>query len=54
MITWPGHCEVHELFTPDDVREFRDAYPGVTVLAHPEVPRRPSSTSRISPGPPPR
>ncbi|MDP9096591.1 MAG: quinolinate synthase NadA [Pseudomonadota bacterium] len=38
MITWPGHCEVHEQFTPQDVREFRDAHPGVVVLAHPECP----------------
>lgn len=38
MITWPGHCEVHEQFTPGDVREFRDAHPGVVVLAHPECP----------------
>ena len=38
MITWPGHCEVHERFTPADVAEFRDSHPGVTVLAHPECP----------------
>jgi quinolinate synthase len=38
MITWPGHCEVHERFTPAEVREFRDANPGVVVLAHPECP----------------
>lgn len=38
MITWAGHCEVHEQFTPGDVAEFRDAHPGVTVLAHPECP----------------
>lgn len=38
MITWAGHCEVHEQFTPAEVREFRDSYPGVTVLAHPECP----------------
>lgn len=38
MITWAGHCEVHEQFTPTDVREFRDAHPGVVVLAHPECP----------------
>jgi quinolinate synthase len=38
MITWAGHCEVHEQFTPDDVREFRAAHPGVVVLAHPECP----------------
>ena len=38
MITWPGHCEVHERFTPGEVQEFRDANPGVFVLAHPECP----------------
>ncbi len=38
MITWPGHCEVHEQFTPGDVRDFREAHPGVVVLAHPECP----------------
>ena len=38
MITWPGHCEVHERFTPAEVQEFRDANPGVVVLAHPECP----------------
>ena len=38
MITWPGHCEVHERFTPGEVQEFRDANPGVVVLAHPECP----------------
>jgi quinolinate synthase len=36
IITWAGHCEVHALFTADDIREVRSAYPGVTVLAHPE------------------
>ncbi|MER8758023.1 quinolinate synthase NadA [Mesorhizobium sp. M0976] len=38
IIAWKGHCEVHERFTPADIRELRDAYPGVTVLAHPECP----------------
>ena len=31
-------CEVHERFTPQDIRELRDANPGVVVLAHPECP----------------
>ncbi|RWQ62077.1 quinolinate synthase NadA [Mesorhizobium sp.] len=38
IIAWKGHCEVHERFTPADISELRDAYPGVTVLAHPECP----------------
>ncbi|WP_395667194.1 quinolinate synthase NadA [Methylocella sp.] len=36
IIAWSGHCEVHELFTPAEVRELREDYPGVVVLAHPE------------------
>lgn len=38
IIAWKGHCEVHERFTPDDIRALRYAHPGVTVLAHPECP----------------
>jgi quinolinate synthase len=38
IIAWKGHCEVHERFTPDDIRTMRENYPGVTVLAHPECP----------------
>ncbi|OWV70525.1 quinolinate synthetase [Rhizobium sp. R634] len=38
IIAWHGHCEVHELFTAEDVRQLRENHPGVTVLAHPECP----------------
>ncbi|HTV87982.1 MAG TPA: quinolinate synthase NadA [Stellaceae bacterium] len=38
IIAWKGHCEVHERFTPEDIRELRAAHPGLTVLAHPECP----------------
>src|SRR4029079_9856453 len=38
IIAWKGHCEVHERFTPEDIRSMRENYPGVTVLAHPECP----------------
>ncbi|MBY5435489.1 quinolinate synthase NadA [Rhizobium leguminosarum] len=38
IIVWHGHCEVHELFTAEDVRQLRENHPGVTVLAHPECP----------------
>lgn len=38
IIAWHGHCEVHELFTSQDVRDLRDAHPGITILAHPECP----------------
>jgi quinolinate synthase len=38
VIAWKGHCEVHERFTAADIRDFREAHPGVVVLAHPECP----------------
>ncbi|MFH1158372.1 MAG: quinolinate synthase NadA [Pseudomonadota bacterium] len=38
ILTWQGACEVHERFTPEDVRKFRKEWPGVVVLAHPECP----------------
>jgi len=38
IIAWHGHCEVHELFNAQDVRDLREAHPGVLVLAHPECP----------------
>ena len=36
IITWKGHCEVHERFTAEDIRGMRAANPGLVVLAHPE------------------
>src|ERR1700675_1368873 len=38
IIAWTGHCEVHERFTPEDIRTLRATHPGITVLAHPECP----------------
>ncbi|RWI90023.1 MAG: quinolinate synthase NadA [Mesorhizobium sp.] len=38
IIAWKGRCEVHERFSAADIRELREAHPGVTVLAHPECP----------------
>ena len=37
--TFAGSCMVHERFTGDDIKQFRDRYPGVVVLAHPECPQ---------------
>jgi quinolinate synthase len=36
MVSWNGRCEVHELFTPEDVDVVRKQYPDVMILAHPE------------------
>ena len=38
IISWAGSCEVHERFTPAQIRELRAENPGIVVLAHPECP----------------
>jgi len=38
VITWAGHCEVHERFTAAELRQLRAEHPGLVVLAHPECP----------------
>lgn len=38
IITWHGACEVHERFTAEELRAYREADPDVTILAHPECP----------------
>jgi len=36
IIMWKGRCEVHEEFTVDEIREYRENEPGVKIIAHPE------------------
>ena len=38
IISWQGACEVHERFTGEELREYREANPGIQILAHPECP----------------
>lgn len=38
VITWAGHCEVHERFTAQDMKQLRVDYPEATIIAHPECP----------------
>jgi quinolinate synthase len=38
VILWKGHCEVHEKFAARDLRAYRDEFPGIVILAHPECP----------------
>ncbi|MEJ2522683.1 MAG: quinolinate synthase NadA [Gammaproteobacteria bacterium] len=38
LVGWNGRCEVHELFTAEDVATARAQFPDVVVLAHPECP----------------
>ncbi len=38
IISWAGACEVHERFTPEEIREYRAAHPGIEIIGHPECP----------------
>lgn len=38
LILWKGHCEVHERFTGEELRAYREADPTVQIIAHPECP----------------
>ncbi|MCC6696632.1 MAG: quinolinate synthase NadA [Candidatus Hydrogenedentes bacterium] len=37
LIGWHARCEVHELFTTNDVTSVRQQFPDVAIVAHPEV-----------------
>ena len=36
VLLWRGHCSVHQMFKPAHVAQFRDKFPGINVLVHPE------------------
>ena len=38
ILTWKGHCEVHERFTAEELNAYREAEPGIKIIAHPECP----------------
>ena len=38
MILWEGSCEVHERFTAEELRAYREDRPGIQIIAHPECP----------------
>ncbi len=38
IITWQGHCEVHERFTAEEIESYRAGHDGLTIIAHPECP----------------
>ena len=38
IILWEGSCEVHERFTAEELRGYRNLNPGIQIIAHPECP----------------
>jgi quinolinate synthase len=38
IVAWKGACEVHERFTADELRRYRESDPSLQIIAHPECP----------------
>jgi quinolinate synthase len=38
IIAWKGACEVHERFTAQELRHYREGDPALQIIAHPECP----------------
>lgn len=38
IISWAGHCEVHERFTAAELEEYRAGFDELSIIAHPECP----------------
>ena len=36
VILWKGHCSVHQMFRKEHVFQFRERFPGIQILVHPE------------------
>jgi quinolinate synthase len=36
VLLWQGHCSVHQMFLPEHVARFREEYPGIKIMVHPE------------------
>ncbi|TWU37112.1 quinolinate synthase NadA [Novipirellula artificiosorum] len=48
VILWKGHCSVHQMFRPEHVEGFRNKYPGIKILVHPECPREVNDLADVS------
>ena len=36
VLLWRGHCQVHQRFLPEHVASFRNKFPGINIIVHPE------------------
>jgi quinolinate synthase len=48
FILWKGHCSVHQMFQASHVHQFREKYPGIKILVHPECPQEVNDIADIS------
>jgi quinolinate synthase len=48
VILWKGHCSVHQMFRADHVHLFRQRFPGIKILVHPECPQEVNDLADVS------
>ena len=48
VVLWKGHCSVHQMFRAEHVTLFRERYPGIKILVHPECPQEVNDLADVS------
>ena len=48
VILWKGHCSVHQMFKAEHVHQFREKYPNIKILVHPECPQEVNDLADVS------
>ena len=48
VILWKGHCSVHQMFRSEHVDQFREKYPDIKILVHPECPQEVNDLADVS------
>ncbi len=48
VVLWKGHCSVHQMFRPEHVHQFREKFPGIRILVHPECPQEVNDLADLS------
>ena len=48
VILWKGHCSVHQMFQAAHVDMFREKFPGIQILVHPECPQEVNDLADVS------
>jgi quinolinate synthase len=48
VVLWKGHCSVHQMFRAEHVQLFRQRYPGIKILVHPECPQDVNDLADVS------
>jgi quinolinate synthase len=48
VVLWQGHCSVHQTFQAAHVHQFRQQYPGIKILVHPECPQAVNDLADVS------